>query len=145
MSLLCMCFQYFVPNRGLRTLGTRGKVRGSFGNYLANLKTISHQMVDIDRVHPGHKLFCLVVCTDHLTWVRARTHCLCAVERPVIKFRFSPGGSWFGFLSHFAVWLQKRKRKGKKKVNCPLTLLCSIFCGIIVTLVNINFGSVYFE
>lgn len=76
-SLLCMCFQYWVPVQGLCIWGTGGKARGSFGNYLANLMIITHQMSTPRKSTPGYKLFCLFVCTDHVDWVRAKIYSLC--------------------------------------------------------------------
>lgn len=52
MNVLCVCFQYFVPSWDLCILGKQGKVKGTFGNYLANLKTISCQVGYVKRVHP---------------------------------------------------------------------------------------------
>ena len=102
----------------------------------------------INRVHPGHKLFCLVVCIDHihiLLW--GQIHSLCAMERLLYLSSVSlQGAAYFGFSTTFQFdFKRERGKKKKKKVKWPLTLLCYIFCRIIVTLVNINFGSVCFE
>nr|KAF6300579.1 hypothetical protein mMyoMyo1_009053 [Myotis myotis] len=80
-SLLCLCFQYRVPVWGLCSRGTRGRAKGSFGNYLANLMAMAHQMGTSRKSTPGHKLFCLVVCIDHINLVRAKIRSLCATER----------------------------------------------------------------
>lgn len=115
-SLSCMRFQYWAPVWGLCSRGAWGRAKGSFGNYLADLMAVAHQMGASRKPTPGHKLFCLVVCIDHINLVRAKIHSLCATGRQLWWRCISlQGAANFGFSATLQLDFKGGRGKKKKK------------------------------